>query len=88
MLLLADSNFESQDFIITITGQNPDPFQFGGSLSGTKVTLNPGFYEVTEDISGVDGRIVVENDNKTLYPIILSMFSMLKYHILKIVLEL
>ncbi len=57
-----DSNFEPQDFIITVTGQNPNPSQFGGSSSGTEVTLNPGSYEVTEDFSGIEG-IVTEDDN-------------------------
>ena len=57
-----DSNFEPQDFIITVTGQNPNPSQFSGSSSGTEVTLNPGLYEVTEDFSGIEG-IVTENDN-------------------------
>lgn len=61
-----DSNFEPQDFIITVSGQNPNPSQFGGSSSGTEVGLEPGSYEVTEDISGVDGRIVVEDDNGTI----------------------
>ena len=58
-----DSNFEPQDFIITVTGQNPNPSQFGGSSSGTEVTLEPGSYEVTEDITGVDGKIYTEDDN-------------------------
>lgn len=57
-----DSNFEPQDFMITVTGLNPDPSQFGGSSSGTEVTLDPGSYEVTEDFSGIEG-IVTEDDN-------------------------
>ena len=57
-----DSNFEPQDFIITVAGQNVNPSQFGGSSSGTEVTLNPGSYAVTEDFSGIEG-IVTEDDN-------------------------
>lgn len=57
-----DSNFEPQDFIITVSGQNANPSQFGGSSSGTEVTLEPGSYEVTEDFSGIEG-IVTEDDN-------------------------
>ena len=63
-----DSNFEPQDFIITVTGQNPNPSQFGGSSSGTEVTLEPGAYEVTEDTSAVDGKIVFEDDDGNPIP--------------------
>lgn len=57
-----DSNFEPQDFIITVTGQNANPSQFSGSSSGTKVTMDSGSYKVTEDFSGIE-RIVTEDDN-------------------------
>jgi hypothetical protein len=57
-----DSNFEPQDFIITVSGQNANPSQFNGSSSGTPVTLDPGSYTVTEDFSGIEG-IVTEDDN-------------------------
>ncbi|MGA7042634.1 MAG: hypothetical protein WBY71_03095, partial [Nitrososphaeraceae archaeon] len=37
------------DFTITVSGNNPSPSSFSGSLSGTSVTLRSGSYKVTED---------------------------------------
>ncbi|ALI37237.1 hypothetical protein NMY3_03050 [Candidatus Nitrosocosmicus oleophilus] len=56
-----DSNFEPQDFMITVADKDQDSTTFGGSSSGTVVTLEPGSYSVTEDFSGV-GKIVTVDD--------------------------
>ena len=39
----------SGDFVINVTGVNPDNTSFAGSESGTVVTLDPGEYGVDED---------------------------------------
>ena len=36
------------DFNITVTGNNPNPYQFNGSSTAVVVTLDPGPYNVTE----------------------------------------
>jgi hypothetical protein len=38
----------ASDFSIVVTGNNPTPSSFKGSVSGTLVTLGPGTYTVTE----------------------------------------
>ncbi len=63
-----DSNFEPSDFKITVTGQNSNPSQFEGSSSGTEVSLNPGSYDVTEDITGVNEKLVEVDDNGNSIP--------------------
>ena len=40
------------DFKITVTGNNPSPATFGGSETGTQVTLGPGQYKITEQTPG------------------------------------
>ncbi|MBA3749490.1 MAG: hypothetical protein H0X03_01065 [Nitrosopumilus sp.] len=42
------SNVESNQFTITVTGNNSNPSNFQGSINGTEVTLNPGNYTVSE----------------------------------------
>jgi hypothetical protein len=39
---------EFYDFIIHVNGNNPSPFDFPGSESGTSVSIGPGPYAVTE----------------------------------------
>ena len=41
---------QPSDFTMHVTGNNPDPSSFSGSSSGTTVTLNPGNYNVAEDV--------------------------------------
>jgi len=38
----------ANDFIIHVNGNNPSPFDFSGSESGTSVSIAPGPYAVTE----------------------------------------
>jgi hypothetical protein len=39
---------EFYDFIIHVNGNNPSPFDFPGSESGTSASIGPGPYAVTE----------------------------------------
>jgi hypothetical protein len=65
---VVDSNFEPRDFMITVTSQNTILSQFEGSSSGTEVSLNPGSYDVTEDITGVQEKFVEVDDNGNNIP--------------------
>lgn len=48
----ASSNFPGpEDYPITVTGDNPNPSNFPGSSTGTAVTINPGEYEITEELA-------------------------------------
>jgi hypothetical protein len=38
----------ASDFIMHVNGNNPSPFNFPGSESGTSVSIAPGQYAVTE----------------------------------------
>ncbi len=42
-------HLDPEDFIITITGNNPSSSQFPGSEQGTLVALGPGGYTVSEE---------------------------------------
>jgi len=44
------ANVESNQFTITVTGNNSNPSNFQGSINGTEVTLNPGNYTVSETL--------------------------------------
>ena len=59
-----------QDFIITVAGQNANPSQFGEYSSALEVTLDPGFHEITEDFSVIEG-IVTEDDNGNIISAVL-----------------
>lgn len=45
---------EPKDFIMIITGNEPNPPSFPGSSTGTEVTLNPGIYKVSESSVNVN----------------------------------
>lgn len=64
-----DSNFEPQDFPITVADRDQDSTTFEGSSSGTEVSLKPGSYEVTEDITGVQEKFVEVDDNGNNIPV-------------------
>ncbi len=70
-----DSNFEPQDFIITVTGQNANPSQFSGSSSGTEVTLDSGSYEVTEDYSGIEGIVTEDDSGNTISGVLINVLD-------------
>ena len=45
---LPSGQITPNDFNITVTGNNPNPFQFNGSSTAVVVTLNPGPYNVSD----------------------------------------
>src|SRR3989338_5112521 len=42
-----NSSYGPGNFTVAVSGQNPNPVNFQGSLHGTLVTINPGAYSVT-----------------------------------------
>jgi hypothetical protein len=44
------ANVRPSQFIITVSGNNPNPSSFQGSLNGTKVSLYPGKYAISETL--------------------------------------
>lgn len=70
------SNFEPRDFKIIVTGLNPEPSQFAGSSSPTKVSIDPGDYEVTEDTDNLNGKAVfVDDSGDSINPMALIFFD-------------
>jgi hypothetical protein len=54
----------ASQFTMSVNGQNPNPGSFPGSSEGTRVTLSPGQYSITETVPNT-GQIGV---NKTMSP--------------------
>jgi hypothetical protein len=44
------ANVRPSQFTITVSGNNPNPSSFQGSLNGTKVSLYPGKYAISETL--------------------------------------
>ena len=42
-----DTSYGPGNFTVAVSGQNPNPITFQGSIQGTLVTINPGAYSVT-----------------------------------------
>ena len=42
-----NSSYGPGNFTVAVSGQNPNPASFQGSIQGTPVTINPGTYSVT-----------------------------------------
>src|SRR3989338_10336115 len=62
-----NSSYGPGNFTVAVSGQNPNPATFQGSIKGTMVTINPGVYSVTlTNNSGFNTSYSVGCDNTML----------------------
>lgn len=58
-----DSDFSPEDFIFTVTGNNPFPRQFAGNANCVDVTIGPGEYAVSETaVPEAEATQIIDSD--------------------------